>query len=267
MKHYLIIKCGGSVIHKLTPDFFRSIQTIRKQGKWFPIIVHGGGSAISDLLRQMAVPTTFFNGLRVTTKPVLDVAEMVLNGRINKDLVTRLTLEGARAVGLSGIDGRMFEAEPVDLGRLGYVGKIVHVNPEVVSHLCEEGFIPVISPISMDAHGQHYNINADDAAASLAGALGGSLCFVSDVPGIMIEEDGQNKQLGQVSDRQIARLIETKKIYGGMIPKVTAAVASLKQNVPEVVIVNGMMPGCLIAYTNGLSIGTKIFLEEEAVHA
>ncbi|RYL94369.1 acetylglutamate kinase [Sporolactobacillus sp. THM7-4] len=267
MKQYLIIKCGGSVFDKLTPEFFQSIQVIQSEGKWFPVIVHGGGRAISDMLEKLAIQTTFSRGLRVTTKEVLDVAEMVLSGSMNKKLVTNLSLTGAKAVGLSGIDGNLFHVKPIALQELGYVGKVTAVDPGIVIKMCDQGFIPVISPISMDEEGQHYNINADQAAAAIAGALNGKLCFVSDVPGILIEENGMMKQLDQVSDREIASLIEKKKIIGGMIPKAMAAVASLKQHVQEVVIVNGMTPGCLIHYTKGAQVGTKIFLEEEALHA
>lgn len=267
MNRYLVIKCGGSVFDKLTPAFFESIQKIREEGEWMPVIVHGGGPAISQMLEKLSIPTVFHQGLRVTTQEVLDVAEMVLSGTMNKKMVSNICTAGGRAVGLSGIDARLFTAEPIALKKLGYVGEIVSVETTVITCLCEQGFIPVISPVSMDTEGQHYNINADQAAAAIAGALNGRLCFVSDVPGILIKHNGKMKRLKQVSDREITRLIETKKISGGMIPKVTAAVASLKQHVPEVVIVNGMKPECLIDYTKGVQVGTKIFLEEEALHA
>lgn len=267
MNRYLIIKCGGSVFDKLTPAFFESIQKIRAEGKWLPVIIHGGGPAISQMLNKLSIPTVFHQGLRVTTQEVLDVAEMVLSGTMNKKLVSNICAAGGKAVGLSGIDAHLFTAEPIALEELGFVGKIVSVEPKVVTCLCGQGFIPVISPVSTDSEGQHYNINADQAAAAIAGALNGRLCFVSDVPGILVKMDGEMKRLEQVSDREIAKLIETKKISGGMIPKVMAAVASLKQHVPEVVIVNGMKPECLIDYTKGARVGTKIFLEEEALHA
>ncbi|RYM06702.1 acetylglutamate kinase [Sporolactobacillus sp. THM7-7] len=267
MKQYLIIKCGGSVFDKLTPAFFKNIQAIQAEGKWAPVIVHGGGPAISEMLKKLDIPTMFHEGLRVTTQEVLDVAEMVLNGSMNKKLVGRLCQAGGKAVGLSGIDGRLLTAKPVALRELGYVGEVETVHTTIIASLCEQGYIPVISPISMDKNGQHYNINADQVASAIAGALNGKLCFVSDVPGILVEEQGRMKQLDQVSDRQIAQLIEKKKIFGGMIPKVTAAVASLKQHVPEVVIVNGLTPESLVEYTRGAKVGTKIFLEEEALHA
>lgn len=267
MNRYLVIKCGGSVFDKLTPAFFKSIQAIQAEGEWLPVIVHGGGPAITQMLDKLAIPTVFHHGLRVTTQEVLNVAEMVLSGTMNKQLVSNICTSGGKAIGLSGIDGGLFTAKPMALSKLGYVGEITAVDPTVISCLCEQGFIPVISPISMDDKGQHYNINADQVAAAIAASLNGKLCFISDVPGILVEKDGELTRLKQVSDLEIEQLIKMKKISGGMIPKAKAAVDSLKQNVQEVVIVNGMMPECLIDYTKGVEVGTKIFLEEEALHA
>ncbi|MCL1632310.1 acetylglutamate kinase [Sporolactobacillus sp. CPB3-1] len=267
MNHYLVIKCGGSVFDKLTPAFFNSIRKIRAESHWLPVIVHGGGPAISQMLSKLEIPTVFHKGLRVTTQEVLDVAEMVLSGMMNKQIVSRISASGGKAFGMSGVDGGLFKAKPLGLSELGYVGEIISVNTTIITSLCGQGYIPVISPISMDDQGQHYNINADQAAAAIASALNGKLCFISDVPGILVEKDGEMVRLKQVSDLEIERLIELKKISGGMIPKAKAAVESLKQNVEEVVIVNGMMPECLIDYANGEEVGTKIFLEEEALHA
>ncbi|RYL87293.1 acetylglutamate kinase [Sporolactobacillus sp. Y61] len=267
MKRYLVIKCGGSVFEKLTPEFYRSIQKIQAEGQWAPVIVHGGGPAISQMLEKLAIPTTFHNGLRVTTDEVLEVVEMVLSGSMNKKIVANICGAGGRAVGLSGIDGHLLTAKPAAPRSLGFVGEIAAVDTQLITCLSAKGFIPVVSPIAMDANGQHYNINADQAAAAIAGALNGRLCFISDVPGIMVEQKGKMVPLDKVSDLEIAQLIHTKKISGGMIPKVMAAVDSLKHHVPEVVIVNGLAPECLTDYTKGIKAGTKIFLEEEALHA
>ncbi|WP_100486095.1 acetylglutamate kinase [Sporolactobacillus pectinivorans] len=267
MNHYLVIKCGGSVFDKLTAAFYKSIQTIQAEGTWKPIIVHGGGPAISQMLEKLQIQTSFHNGLRVTTKEVLEVVETVLSGTMNKQLVASICGAGGKAVGLSGVDGHLFMAAPSADPDLGFVGAIASVDPKIVTSLCNKGYIPVISPISMDRKGQHYNINADQAAAAIASALNGRLCFISDVPGILVEQDGKMQTLAQVSDQEIASLIENKKISGGMIPKVLAAVDSLRRRVPEVVIVNGMNPECLIDYTKGAQVGTRIFLEQEALHA
>lgn len=267
MNRYLIIKCGGSVFDKLTPAFYRNICRIQEEGKWSPVIVHGGGPAISRMLDKLDIPTSFYHGLRVTTSEVLQVVEMVLSGTMNKQLVTHIGVAGGRAVGLSGIDGHIFTARPKTPGSLGFVGEIAAVDPQLITCLSGQGFIPVISPISIDEHGQHYNINADQAAAAIAAALNGSLCFISDVPGILIEQNGKMECLEQVSDQEIAQLIKMKKISGGMIPKVMAAVDGLRQHVPEVVIINGLVPDCLMDYVQGSHAGTKIVLEEEVLHA
>lgn len=264
--NYLVIKCGGSVFEKLTPAFFENIVAIQASGKWSPVIVHGGGPVISQMLKKLSIRTVFHNGLRVTTREVLDVAEMVLNGTINKQLVSDLYIAGGKAVGLSGIDGQLITARQLDpSGRLGFVGEVAAVQPDVIEQLCKQGYIPVISPISMDEEGRHYNINGDTAAAAIAAALDGKLCFVSDVPGIWIEKDGEKVILEQISDRQISDLMKNDVISGGMVPKVKAAVDSLKQDVSEVVILNGLTPNCLLDYANGANVGTKIFLDEEEV--
>lgn len=147
MNRYLVIKCGGSVFDKLTPAFFKSIQAIQAEGEWLPVIVHGGGPAITQMLDKLAIPTVFHHGLRVTTQEVLDVAEMVLSGTMNKQLVSNICASGGKAIGLSGIDGGLFTAKPMALSKLGYVGEITAVDPTVITCLCEQGFIPVISPI------------------------------------------------------------------------------------------------------------------------
>ncbi|MFT8363398.1 MAG: acetylglutamate kinase [Sporolactobacillus sp.] len=267
MKHYLVIKCGGSIYDKLTPSFFNTVCDIQKAGIYAPIIVHGGGPAISEMLTNLAIPNRFCEGLRYTSQAVLDVAEMILCGSMNKQLVTQLQVAGGKAVGLSGMDGNLLTAQPINLEKLGFVGTIASVDPSLIQELCSKDFIPVISPSSADKNGQHYNINADQAAAAIAAALQAKLCFISDVPGILVEHNGAQMQLTQVSDLEIETLIETKKISGGMIPKVMAAVESLKQQVPEVVIVSGLAPQSLVDYTNGQPVGTKIYLEEEPIHA
>ncbi|MFT8871800.1 MAG: acetylglutamate kinase [Sporolactobacillus sp.] len=267
MTGYLVIKCGGSVIEQLSASFFENIRRIQNEGRYFPVIVHGGGPAISDLLKKLDIENVFHDGLRVTTAEVLDVAEMQLSGTVNKKLVSSLQVSGAKAVGISGIDGGLFTAEAIDLSTLGYVGTIAAVNPAVIELFCHAGYIPVVSPISADADGNHLNINADQAAAGLAAALHAKLCFISDVPGVLVDQSGQMKCFEKLSSLEIKQLIAARKIHGGMIPKVTAAVECLKQHVSEVVILSGTTPDGLLHYAEGRSVGTKIFIEEETCHA
>ncbi|WP_182201385.1 acetylglutamate kinase [Paraliobacillus salinarum] len=260
---YLVIKCGGSIVKQLTEDFYKNVVRLQKEKQITPIIVHGGGPMITTYLKQMDVTTTFVDGLRVTTNEVLDVVEMVLSGAINKQIVRKLNNQGAKAIGMSGIDGNLFEAVPVkNADRIGYVGNIKKVNAEVVEAMIEQNYIPVISPIALGENNQRYNINADIAASAVAQALQAKLCFISDIPGILIEKDGKKHILHETDEQEIEQLIQTKVIYGGMIPKVRAALMALEKNVPQVSIVNGIKPDTLIDFIDGKKVGTMIQLKE-----
>ncbi|QFT89161.1 Acetylglutamate kinase [Bacillus sp. THAF10] len=255
----LVIKCGGSTIDKLPTSFFTDLVELRNKG-FHPIIVHGGGPNISSLLSSLNVETLFVNGLRKTTEPVLEVVEMVLSGSLNKHIVRKILKAGGKSMGLSGVDGRLLEAEPVaNTNELGLVGEIIQVNIELLSMLLLQDYIPVISPVAVDKAGQHYNINADLAAAAIANELYAPLCMVSDVDGVLVNE----KVIPAISENEIARLIEEKQITGGMIPKVQAAVISLHAGVKKVSILNGETPGALQTFvaTEG-TVGTTFYIEE-----
>lgn len=261
---YLVIKCGGSVLDNLPRSFYEDVVKMHQTGEWTPVIVHGGGPLITSLLKSLNVQTQFVNGLRVTNHEVLDVVEMVLSGSVNKQVVRNLIEVGGNALGLSGVDGNLLVAEPTnDSQVLGFVGEVVEVNQSVIEGIIQQGYIPVISPIGIDASGQRYNINGDIAASAIAKALGANLCFISDIPGILVEKDGAKHKLDKVSKAIIEEMIENQTIFGGMIPKVKAAIDGLVHNIPEVGIINGFEKNSLIDYTNGKKIGTKIVLEEE----
>ena len=187
----IVIKCGGSVFESLPESFYQEIVQLQESGRCFPILVHGGGPIISKLLSKLNIPTTFQKGLRVTTKEVLDVVEMVLNGLINKNIVSRLIQTGGTSVGLSGVDGSLIKAEQLDKNKeLGWVGKVTEVNGKFLKAFKEQGLIPVVSPIGIGSAGEHYNINADAVAAAIAQAFRAPLCFVTDVPGISFNQNG-----------------------------------------------------------------------------
>lgn len=262
--NYLVIKCGGSVLENLPRSFYEDIVKIHELEEWTPIIVHGGGPLITGLLKNLNVETTFVNGLRVTSLQVLDVVEMVLSGSVNKQVVRNLIEAGGSAFGISGVDGNLLSAKPTeDSEVLGFVGEIVEINKEIIEGIIQQGYIPVISPVGIDSNGQRYNINGDVAASAIAKALEANLCFISDIPGILVETNGQKIKLDKVSKAKVEELIDNKTIYGGMIPKVTAAIDGLVHNIPEVGIINGFEKNSLIDYANGKKIGTKIVLEEE----
>lgn len=263
---YLVIKCGGSVMENLPQSFFENIIDLYKSGKYKPLIIHGGGPLISSLLKKLGIETQFINGLRVTTDQVLDVVEMVLSGSVNKQLVRKLIQCGGKAYGISGVDGMLLKAEQKKESMVGFVGEVVKVNTSIIEDIFTQGFIPIISPVGIDEHGQRYNINGDTASSAVAKALGASLCMISDIPGIYKVENGEKVTLKQVEKAEIEQFIHQGIISGGMIPKVKAALDGLVHQVPEVVILNGMEKDCLKKFVKGEVIGTKISLGKESLH-
>lgn len=226
-----------------------------------PVIVHGGGPAISDTLSKLGIETEFVNGLRKTNEAVLDVVEMVLSGQINKEIVRKIQLAGAKAIGISGVDGHLIQAEPVDnANEVGLVGDVTHVNAELLQGIIKLGYMPVIAPVGLGADGgQRYNINADTAAGAVASHLGVErMIVVTDVPGIMKTINGEKKVLPLVTVQEINEMITSGDIYGGMIPKVRAAIQCIQGKVSEVVIVNGAEPEVLSRVIKGAEIGTRI---------
>lgn len=261
---YLVIKCGGSVLENLPRSFYEDIVSLHKDSEWTPIIVHGGGPLINQLLKDLNIETTFVNGLRVTNHNVLDIVEIVLSGKVNKQVVRNLIEVGGSAIGVSGVDGSLLKAKPTENSHsLGFVGEVIEVNKQVIKGIVNQGSIPVISPIGIGVDGQRYNINGDVAASAIAKAIGANLCFISDIPGILVEKNGQKTKLDKVSKTTVEELIDNQTIYGGMIPKVKAAIDGLVHNIPEVGIIDGFEKNSLIDYTKGKKVGTKIVLEEE----
>jgi acetylglutamate kinase len=262
--NYIVVKLGGSVMEQLPAAFYQNMVELHQSKQWTPIIVHGGGPLITSLLKGLNIETTFVNGLRVTNEQVLDVVEMVLSGVVNKQIVRRLVGADGKAVGISGVDGGLLNATPIDGSEnLGFVGEVVGVNTKLIQNIVQQGFIPVISPVGMDEHGQRFNINGDMAASAVASALGAKLCLISDISGIYVEKDGEKITLNTVNKAEVEEMIESKQIYGGMIPKVKAALDGLAHDIPEVSIINGMEDASLLRYANGEQIGTKIVLKKE----
>ncbi|UJF36496.1 acetylglutamate kinase [Paenibacillus hexagrammi] len=251
------MKCGGSTLAALPESFFADMRQLQEEGI-VTVIVHGGGPAISDTLSKLGIETEFVNGLRRTTEDVLDVVEMVLSGKINKEIVRRIQLAGASALGLSGVDGQLIEAVPVsNANEVGLVGDVTKVNAELIQDVVQMGYIPVIAPVGLGADGgQRYNINADTAAGAVASHLGvEQMIVVTDVPGIM---NGEKQVLPVVTVAEIEAMIQSGVIYGGMIPKVRAAIACIQGRVKEVVIVNGSEPNVLSKVLKEGGIGTRI---------
>ncbi|KPV59764.1 acetylglutamate kinase [Paenibacillus sp. A3] len=263
MSNCFVMKCGGSTLAALPKLFFDDLKRLQAEGI-IPVIVHGGGPAISDTLGKLGIESEFVNGLRKTNEAVLDVVEMVLAGQINKEIVRKIQLSGAKALGLSGVDGHLIEASPVaNAHEIGLVGDVTQVNAELVQGIVAMGYIPVIAPVGIGADGgQRYNINADTAAGAVASHLGVErMIVVTDVPGIMKTVDGEKRVLPSVTVREIDEMIASGEIYGGMIPKVRAAVQCIQGKVREVVIVNGAEPEVLSRALKDGGIGTRIVKE------
>lgn len=262
---YLVIKCGGSVIDEVPASFYQELCDIRASGKYMPIIVHGGGKLITRLLDQLKIPTVFVEGLRVTTDEMLDVIEMALSGYVNKSITRRILQAGGQAVGVSGIDGWLLKAQQADVN-LGFVGNVKSVNDTWLKQLCDLNYIPVVSPLGMDESWQRYNINADTAAAAIAGKLRCPLVLMSDIPGIYQEINGEKQTISTLTTVELDVLINNGTITGGMIPKVNAVKDALNNGVKEVVIMDGRQKNGLTLYCNEEVIGTKLYIKEELLH-
>ncbi|MGG0814109.1 acetylglutamate kinase [Paenibacillus alvei] len=254
-----VMKCGGSTLAALPDSFYEQLQQLQEEGT-VPVIVHGGGPAISGMLDKLGIESEFIGGLRKTDEAVLDVVEMVLVGQINKQIVRRLTQVGAKAIGLSGTDGGLIQAEPVsNVDQVGYVGDVTQVRAALLTGLIDMNYMPVIAPIGLDGTGQRYNINADTAAGAVAAHLGAEqLIVVTDVPGIMRNTPEGKVVLPIVTTVDIEAMIASGEIYGGMIPKVQAAMKCLEGGVQEVVIADGAESDVLRRLMAGEPIGTRI---------
>ncbi|WP_456393344.1 acetylglutamate kinase [Nitratifractor sp.] len=258
----IVIKYGGAAQEsdELKAKFAQDIVMLHTVGMK-PVIVHGGGKNITRLLGDLGVDTRFVDGQRVTTREVMRIAEMVLSGEINKEIVALLNSQGARAVGISGKDANFLEAIPKDSENFGYTGVIESVNTEIVDNILEDGFVPVIAPIAASQTLGHpgFNINADLAASRIAVALGArKILFLTDTPGVL---DAEGKLLSLLSIEQTRRLKEEEVIRGGMIPKVDACIEALRGGVKKAHIIDGRVEhSLLLEILTSTGVGTCIEL-------
>ncbi|MBE6712547.1 MAG: acetylglutamate kinase [Ruminococcaceae bacterium] len=210
------------------------------------VLVHGGGPEISEMMERLGKKTEFIDGLRVTDKETVEIAQMVLAGKVNKTLVNLIESKGGKAMGISGMDGRLIEAKIKD-ERLGYVGKITNINIAPVMDLLEKNYIPVISTIGCDREGNSYNINGDTAAAFIAGALGAErLIMMTDIAGILRDRDDPSSLIHYVSIDEAEELKKQGIVSGGMIPKVECCVEAIREGVKNVVIMDGRVPHSIL---------------------
>ncbi len=221
------------------------------------VLVHGGGPEITEMLRKVGKKSEFVGGLRVTDRETMDIAQMVLAGKINKDLVNLLQCKGGRSIGLCGLDGHMLRATTKDPA-LGWVGEITGVDVRPVTDLLEKGYIPVVSTVGCDDEGNVYNINADTAAAKIAGALGAeSLISMTDIGGILRDKDDPGSLISKIYVSDAPQLMREGVISGGMIPKVECCIEAIRRGVNRVFIIDGRIPhAILIEILTDEGIGT-----------
>ncbi len=210
------------------------------------VLVHGGGPEISELMNRLGKKAEFVDGLRVTDKETVDIVQMVLAGKVNKTLVAMLETMGGRAMGISGMDGRLIEAEMKN-EKLGYVGEITNINIAPVMDLLEKGYIPVVSTVGCDKEGNTYNINGDTAAAFVAGAIGAErLIMMTDIVGVLRNREDPSSLIPSISVSEAATLKEQGVISGGMIPKVDCCIEAINKGVHNVVIMDGRVPHSIL---------------------
>ncbi|MBQ6020575.1 MAG: acetylglutamate kinase [Clostridia bacterium] len=245
----IVIKYGGNamVSEELQNAVIEDICLMRQVGMNV-VLVHGGGPDISKTLKRLGKETEFKNGLRVTDRETVEVAQMILAGKVGKNLVNLINSKGGRAIGLCGIDGKMIEArmKQPELG-LGYVGDIVAIRTQPVTDLLNCGYIPVVSGLGYDDECNVYNINADTVAAELAGKLEAEcLISVTDECGVLMDKDDPSTLISHLSMRTAKRLIEEGVIAGGMIPKTECCLEALRAGVKKVFIIDGRVPHSIL---------------------
>lgn len=249
----MVVKYGGNaMINDELKEHVMEDITLLKYIGINPVVVHGGGPDISSALNSFGIESRFVNGLRVTDEETMRVAQMVLIGKTNKEIVSRIGTKGGNAIGISGIDGGMIQCQKcyttVDGQKtdIGFVGDIVSVDGSVLSDLTRQGYIPVVAPIGVDKNGNSYNINADTVAGAVAEALEAEkLVLLTDIEGIKDSVDSPDV-ISKLNRREIVRMIEEKKIVGGMIPKVKGAMQAIEAGVTSVHILDGRIPHCLL---------------------
>ncbi len=259
----IVIKYGGSAMtdNSLKDKVIEDIVLMKLVGMK-PVVVHGGGPAINDMLKKTGKESSFHNGLRVTDMETMDITEMVLSGKVNKEIAGLFQQHNILAAGISGKDGGTIVAKKVNVtgADIGMVGEVEKVNPRLITVLMDNNFIPVIAPVSADTSGNTFNINADDAAASVAGALGAEkLVYLTDTPGILTDVSDSSSLISKLSAAKAKEYIESGIISGGMIPKVECSLNAVNDGVSSVHIIDGRVEhSILLEIFTKKGIGTLI---------
>ena len=256
----VVIKYGGNAMinEELKMNVITDVVLLSEIGVKV-ILVHGGGPEINQTLKKIGKETKFINGLRYTDEETIDIVQMVLAGKTNKDLVKLIMQKGGNATGISGIDNMLIEAEKYESeDDLGYVGSVKSIHPHIIMDMLDKGYIPVVASVGMDKDGHTFNVNADTAAAEIASAVGAeNMILVSDIPGLLEDKDDENTLLPLVHVYEVNSLMKKGIISGGMIPKVDCCVRAIRHNVKKAVIIDGRIPhSILIEMLSKDGIGT-----------
>ena len=261
----IVVKYGGAAMKDSTlkDQVIRDVVLMACVGLR-PVVVHGGGPEINTWLDKLGIEAQFKNGLRVTDAATMDVVEMVLVGRVNKELVALINQAGGKAVGLCGKDADLIKARPADQEGIGFVGEVTSVDIKILETLASSGYIPVVSSVATDENGQAYNINADTVAGELAAALGAEkLVLLTDTAGILEDYKDLSTLIPRLDIQEARKLIETGIVSGGMIPKVNCCVRSLAQGVRAAHIIDGRVPhALLLEILTDSGIGSMIVASE-----
>lgn len=270
----VVVKYGGNaMINEALKNCVMEDITLLKFIGMNPIVVHGGGPEITKTLEKFEIKSEFVNGLRVTDPATMEIAQMVLVGKTNKEIVSRLNEKGGKAIGLCGIDGRLIECtkrrvfsdgQEVDLGR---VGEITRINSSLLALVARDEYIPVVAPIGIGPQGESFNINADDVAGEIAAAMKAEkLIFLTDVEGVK-SHGKEGEILSALTIQEVHDLIDRKVIVGGMIPKVQGCIDALEKGVGRTHIIDGRIPHCiLLEIFTYRGIGTMIMKEKVLYH-
>lgn len=260
----VVIKYGGAAMlsSELSEKIMEDITLLKYVGM-NPIVVHGGGGDINKMLKKYEIEPEFHNGLRVTDAATMDIVQMVLMGKINKDIVSHLGIAGAKAIGLCGKDAGLIKAEKMladDGYDLGHVGKIMNINTKLLNTLAMDEYIPVIAPIGVGENGESYNINADTVAGDIAAALSAEkLMFLTDIDGIRSEPNDPSTLIYEISIDEIYKYINKGVISGGMLPKVEGCIKAIRNGVKRTHILNGTIPHpILLEIFTDTGIGTMV---------
>ena len=261
----IVVKYGGNAMinEELKQQVMEDLVLLHLVGVKV-VLVHGGGPEITDMLAKVGKKTQFVDGLRVTDSETAEIVQMVLAGKINKSLVNLLGTKGGKAMGISGIDAHIIEAKVKD-ERLGFVGEITKVDVEPISKLLDDDYIPVVSTVACDSKGNVYNINADTAAAFIAGALNAErLISMTDIAGVLKDKDDPTSLIPCIDISEAKKLFEDGTISGGMIPKVECCLEAISKGVKKVVIMDGRVPHSLLIETmTDEGAGTMVVKEKK----